>query len=48
MRGVPPGGKIQLLHMAAEEEGNEWREPVVEGFFVCLFFSGMSMQFTLF
>lgn len=28
MRGVPPGGKVQLLHMVAEE--NEWSEQEVE------------------
>lgn len=26
MRGVPPGGKIQLLHMAAEKEEEEEEE----------------------
>lgn len=31
MHGVPPGGKIQLLHMAEEEEeDNEWKEQEVE------------------
>lgn len=30
MHGVPPGGKIQLLHMAEEEDNNEWKEQEVE------------------
>lgn len=31
MRGVPPGGKIQLLHMAAEEEEEEGGGHGMEG-----------------
>lgn len=30
MHGVPPGGKIQLLHMAEEEDDKEWREQEAE------------------
>lgn len=30
MHGVPPGGKIQLLHMAEEDDDNEWEEREVE------------------
>lgn len=31
MHGVPPGGKIQLLHMAEEDDDDkEWKEQEVE------------------
>lgn len=30
MHGVPPGGKIRLLHMAEEEDDDEWKEQEVE------------------
>lgn len=30
MHGVPPGGKIQLLHMAEEEDDDKWKEQEVD------------------